>query len=197
MNERRSNRCCRKPASFQPPAALAAGARISSLDGRTQALGREVELTLDAFWGPRPVRLLALCFGRPLPERCLELEQPALCPLCLRGAATTWPTTAARSHNLQGPRAEKTALIWEGEDPANIAPLHLTPSCLPQVCKGANPCWRLGIRKGDLVALYMPMVRKPPNRMLACARNRCAPIRWLFGWLLLAESPCVDPSDRW
>ncbi len=80
--------------------------------------------------------------------------------------------------HLEGERAEKIALIWEGE-PGDVRrftykELHR------EVCKAANALKSLGIGKGDLVALYMPMVPEAAIAMLACARIG-APHSVVFG----------------
>nr|MBV6629997.1 acetate--CoA ligase [Oceanococcus sp. HetDA_MAG_MS8] len=66
-------------------------------------------------------------------------------------------------------RAQQTAIIWEGDDPGedqniSYAELHT------QVCKLANGLKSLGVNKGDVVTLYMPMIPEAAYAMLACAR---------------------------
>jgi len=66
-------------------------------------------------------------------------------------------------------RAKKTALFWEGDNPndsqkVSYQELHY------EVCKLANGLKKLGVKKGDRVALYMPMVPQAAYAMLACAR---------------------------
>jgi acetyl-CoA synthetase len=66
-------------------------------------------------------------------------------------------------------RSEQTALIWEGDDPADDA--HITYRELyEQVCLLANVLKSRGIRKGDRVCIYMPMIPEAVYAMLACAR---------------------------
>ena len=66
-------------------------------------------------------------------------------------------------------RAEQTALIWEGDDPADDA--HISYQELyEQVCLLANALKSRGIRKGDRVCIYMPMIPQAVYAMLACAR---------------------------
>ncbi len=66
-------------------------------------------------------------------------------------------------------RSEQTALIWEGDDPADDA--HITYQELyEQVCLLANVLKSRGIRKGDRVCIYMPMIPEAVYAMLACAR---------------------------
>ena len=65
--------------------------------------------------------------------------------------------------------ADRTAIIWEGDDPADDK--HITYRELhAQVCKLANAMKELGVAKGDRVTLYMPMVPEAAYAMLACAR---------------------------
>jgi acetyl-CoA synthetase len=66
-------------------------------------------------------------------------------------------------------RADQTAIIWEGDDPsddANIsyAQLH------EQVSRLGNVLRQRGVKKGDRVCIYMPMIPEAAYAMLACAR---------------------------
>ena len=64
----------------------------------------------------------------------------------------------------------KTAIIWEPNDPSS-SPIHLSYGELyKQTCKFANAMKSNGIRKGDRVIIYMPMVPEAAIAMLACAR---------------------------
>jgi len=66
-------------------------------------------------------------------------------------------------------KAEQTAIIWEGDDPADektltYAELHLG------VSRFANILKEMGVQKGDVVTIYMPMIVEASLAMLACAR---------------------------
>ena len=66
-------------------------------------------------------------------------------------------------------RATQTALLWEGDDPADSK--HITYSELKdQVCRLANTLKARGVKKGDRVCIYMPMVPEAAYAMLACTR---------------------------
>jgi acetyl-CoA synthetase len=66
-------------------------------------------------------------------------------------------------------RANQTAIIWEGDDTSNDA--HITYQELSDaVCKLANGLRARGVKKGDRVCIYMPMVPEAAYAMLACAR---------------------------
>ena len=76
-------------------------------------------------------------------------------------------------------RGDQTAIIWEGDDPADSK--HITYRELhAQVCKLANGLKSLGIGKGDMVTIYMPMIPEAAVAMLACARIG-APHSVVFG----------------
>ena len=66
-------------------------------------------------------------------------------------------------------RADQTAIIWEGDDPADAT--HITYQQLSDaVCRLANGMRARGVGKGDRVCIYMPMVPEAAYAMLACAR---------------------------
>ena len=68
-----------------------------------------------------------------------------------------------------GARAKQTAIIWEGDDPG--VSKHITYQELhDEVCKLANAMKARGIKKGDVVTIYMPMVPEAAYAMLACTR---------------------------
>ena len=66
-------------------------------------------------------------------------------------------------------RGDQTAIIWEGDDPADSR--HITYAELhAEVCKFANVLKAEGARKGDRITIYMPMIPEAAVAMLACAR---------------------------
>ncbi|HSK73010.1 MAG TPA: acetate--CoA ligase [Pyrinomonadaceae bacterium] len=71
--------------------------------------------------------------------------------------------------HLDSWRRNKAAIIWEGE-PANEVRTLTYQQLHRQVCKFANVLKKLGVRTGDRVALYMPLVPELAIAMLACAR---------------------------
>lgn len=66
-------------------------------------------------------------------------------------------------------RADRTAFIWEGDDPGQD--LRVTYSELhEEVCRLGNALRERGVGKGDRVCIYMPMIPQAAYAMLACAR---------------------------
>ncbi len=80
--------------------------------------------------------------------------------------------------HLRGPRRNKAALIWEGEpgDTRTFTYWDLHR----EVCKFGNVLRRLGVNRGDRVAIYLPMIPEAAIAMLACARIG-APHSVVFG----------------
>ncbi len=70
--------------------------------------------------------------------------------------------------HLSGARRTKTAILWEGE-PGDQRALSYE-ELHREVCRFANGLKELGVRKGDRITLYMPMVPELAIAMLACAR---------------------------
>lgn len=66
-------------------------------------------------------------------------------------------------------RGDKTALIWEGDEPADDAKITYK-ELHREVCRFANVLKDMGVKKGDRVTIYMPMILEAASAMLACAR---------------------------
>ena len=64
----------------------------------------------------------------------------------------------------------RTAFIWEGNDPSEPNRIYTYRQLLEEVCKCANALKSLGVCKGDRVCIYMPMVPELVVSVLACAR---------------------------
>ena len=64
---------------------------------------------------------------------------------------------------------DKIAVIWEGDDPSNSRKITYQ-ELFTEVCKFSNGLKSLGIKKGDRVTIYMPMIPEAAIAMLSCAR---------------------------
>ena len=71
-------------------------------------------------------------------------------------------------HVLDG-KAEKTAIIWEADDIGTGRSISFR-ELLRETCRVANMMKHFGVRKGDTVAIYMPMIPEIAFVMLACSR---------------------------
>ncbi|MBM7599325.1 acetyl-CoA synthetase [Virgibacillus halotolerans] len=68
----------------------------------------------------------------------------------------------------EGPRKNKAAIIWEGEKGNNK--IYTYDMLGREVDKTAHMLMELGIKRGDRVAIYLPMIPELPISMLACAK---------------------------
>lgn len=66
-------------------------------------------------------------------------------------------------------RAEQTAIIWEGDEPSDDTRISYQ-ELYEKVCQLANGLRARGVKKGDRVCIYMPMIPEAAYAMLACAR---------------------------
>jgi len=152
---------------FPPPKAFSRRAHLKSL-AQYRKLYRESIQSPEKFWS-RQAKAELVWFKRW--TRVLKWEEP-YAQWFVGGQLNV-------SHNcldrhLDTPRANKAALIWEGEPAAPGKPGEeriLTYKQLHhEVCLFANVLKRNGIMPGDRVLIYLPMVPEAAIAMLACAR---------------------------
>ncbi|HUY89111.1 MAG TPA: acetate--CoA ligase [Pirellulales bacterium] len=145
---------------FAPPAEFAARARFPSQAAYEQ-VWREAAADLEGFWGKLAGELH---WFKPF-DKVLEWNEPFA--QWFVGGQTNVSYNCLDLH-LGTHRANKAALIWEGEPGDSRV---LTYQMLHQeVCRFANVLKGLGIQAGDVVSIYMPMVPELAIAMLACAR---------------------------
>ncbi|MDX2094620.1 MAG: acetate--CoA ligase [Alphaproteobacteria bacterium] len=83
------------------------------------------------------------------------------------GATLNVTTNCIDRHAKATP--DKTAILWEGDTPGEVRRISYA-ELLTEICKLANALRSLGVKKGDRVTIYMPMVPEAAFAMLACAR---------------------------
>src|SRR6267154_1406411 len=66
-------------------------------------------------------------------------------------------------------RGDQVAIIWEGDDPKQDKTITYR-QLHAEVCRFANALKRQGVKKGDRVTIYLPMIPEAAYAMLACAR---------------------------
>ena len=162
----------REERCFEVPADAQAGARIGSMEAY-RALVAEADQDPDAFWG-RLARE-ALHWFEPFDQ---VLDRSALPAVRWFAGGRTNVAYNCLDRQLSSGNADKTAILWEGE-PGDVRRLSYR-ELHHEVCRFANGLKQLGVGKGDLVALYMPMVPEAAIAMLACARIG-APHSIVFG----------------
>jgi acetyl-CoA synthetase len=155
---------------FPPPPDFARDAHIASL-AQSQALWERARDDPEAFWAEVAQ---GIEWFSPF-EKVLDWNPPHA--RWFVGATTNAAYNCVDRHAL-GPRRNKAAIVWEGE-PGDRRVLRYQ-DLHREVGKFANVLKSLGVRKGDVVAIYLPMVPEAVVAMLACARIG-APHTVVFG----------------
>jgi acetyl-CoA synthetase len=157
--------------SFPPPAEFSQQAQIKSIEEYEQLYDR-AKADPEAFWAELAEQELdwfqkwdTVLDWQPPFAKWFVNGKINISYNCLDRHLTTW-------------RRNKAALIWEGEPGDSCtytyAQLHR------EVCQFANVLKQLGVKKGDVVGIYMPMIPEAAVAMLACARIG-APHTVIFG----------------
>jgi len=146
----------REDRSFPPPAAFRARAHV-----RDETVYAEAERDPEGFWATFARELE---WSRPW-DRVLDWKPPHA--KWFVGGIINASVNCIDRH-VRGPRRNKAALIWEGE-PGDRRTLTYY-DLYRDVSAFANVLKSLGARKGDRVALYMPLLPELAIAMLACAR---------------------------
>ncbi|MDE0939191.1 MAG: AMP-binding protein, partial [Pirellulales bacterium] len=146
---------------FPPSPAFAQSAHIGSLE-QYEALWNEASADSEAFWGKLAEE--ELHWFVPY-SKILDWKTPLA--KWFVGGKTNVSYNCLDVH-LNTDKRDKTAILWEGEPgdkrTLSYAELH------EQVCKFANVLREQGIKPGDVISIYMPMVPELAIAMLACAR---------------------------
>jgi acetyl-CoA synthetase len=146
---------------FPPPKEFAAKASIGSM-GAYEALYERSKADPEKFWGELAQK--ELHWFKPFGQ-VLEWNEPFA--KWFLGGQTNVSYNCLDAH-LTTPRRNKAAIIWEGEPGEQRT---LTYQQLHrEVCKFANVLKGLGIKKGDVATIYMPLTPELAIAMLACAR---------------------------
>ncbi|OBT16444.1 acetate--CoA ligase [Vibrio sp. UCD-FRSSP16_10] len=91
-------------------------------------------------------------------------------------------------------RGDEVAIIWEGDDPADDKTLTFN-ELHKEVCLFSNALKAQGVKKGDVVCLYMPMVPEAAVAMLACTRIGAVHTVVFGGFSPEALAGRIDDSD--
>ena len=147
---------------FYPPEELSRKAYIKSVDEYRQIYQRSIS-DPERFWGEKAEQIdWYKKWGKVLVENFAEGKHEwfvggklNVCYNCLDRHLGTW-------------RKNKAALIWEGDiGDSRVLTYH---QLFREVCRFANTLRKFGVKKGDRVAIYLPMIPELVIAMLACAR---------------------------
>ncbi|MGE3544986.1 MAG: acetyl-coenzyme A synthetase N-terminal domain-containing protein, partial [Kofleriaceae bacterium] len=146
--------------SFPPPPAFARAAHVGSM-ADYEALYQRAASNPDGFWGEIAGEL---AWARPW-RQVVDWKLPDA-KWFVGGELNA--TVSCLDRHVASWRKNKAAILFEGEPGdtrvITYGQLHR------EVCKAANALTALGVKPGDFVAIYMPMVPEAAIAMLACAR---------------------------
>ena len=145
------------PPTYAPSAEFAAAANGSA------ELYRQAEADRLGFWARQADRL---AWSTPFTE-VLDWSQAPVAQWFVGGRLNV--TYNCVDRHVEAGLGDRVAIHWEGEpvgDRRSISYAEL----LTEVCRAANALTALGLRAGDRVAIYMPMIPEAVVAMLACAR---------------------------
>src|SRR5712691_8425177 len=152
--------------TFPPPAEFAAQANAKDL-----AIYERADRDFEGFWAEHA---RTLEWRKPF-TKVLEWDPP-YAKWFLGGELNISENCLDR--HVKAGRGTKVAFHWEGE-PGDARAITFK-DLLDMTCRCANAFKELGVRRGDRVAIYMPMIPELPAAMLACARIG-APFTVVFG----------------
>jgi acetyl-CoA synthetase len=148
---------------IEPPAWVKERAWISSMDEYEAMYKRSVE-DPEAFWAEQAETYL---YWHKKWDKVLEWEFETPKVEWFKGGKTNVAYNCVDRH-LTTWRRNKAALIWESDE--GRAKVYTYQSLYYKVCRLANVLKKHGIKKGDRVAIYLPMIPELAVAMLACAR---------------------------
>ena len=147
----------------QPPAHATARAHIQTMDEYNELYQRSVE-DPEGFWADMAEQML---YWEKKWNTVLDYDFEKPYVKWFVGGKTNVTYNCIDRH-LNGWRRNKAALIWETDE--GRSKVYTYQSLYYKVCKFANVLKKHGVKKGDRVALYLPMIPELAISMLACAR---------------------------
>ena len=151
---------------FQPPSELASRAHISSFEQYKEMYKRSIE-DPDGFWA----EVAEDFYWQKKWDKVREFDFKDKISIKYFIGAKTNVTYNALDRHLEK-RGDQIAILWEGNEPGEDGKLTYR-ELHAEVCKFANVLKSRGVKKGDRVSIYMPMVKELAIAMLACARSDC------------------------
>ena len=164
--ESRKNSLTQQTGSYLPPLHGKASAWVCGSE-EAEVLYKQALENPEEFWAGRASQLLHW-FKRW--DKVLEADEERHKYRWFTGAKLNASFNCIDRHILIG-RRNKAALIWQGENEMDVR-CFTYQMLYTEVCRVAHALSSLRVRKGDRVALYMPMIPELVIAMLACASIR-------------------------
>ena len=153
--------------TYEPPEEFVSRANVSD-----PSVYEEAERDFEGFWG----RFADELHWFEKYDRVLEWDPPEA-RWFVGGKLNV--SYNCLDYQIEQGRGDKNAIVWEGDEPDD-GKTYTYSELKAEVEKFANVLKSLGVRKGDRVAIYLPMIPELPIALLACARIG-APHSVVFG----------------
>ncbi|MCW5199920.1 AMP-binding protein, partial [Desulfobulbus sp. F1] len=150
--------------SFAPPAAGREQAYIKSMEEYQAIYKRSME-DPEGFWAERASELVTWDKKWDKVMNC-DFSKPEI--KWFEGGKLNMSVNCLDRHLTDG-RRNKAAIIWQGE-PEDDVKVYTYQMLHTEVCRFANVLKKKGVKKGDRVAIYLPMIPELSISLLACAR---------------------------
>ncbi|MEF2146324.1 MAG: acetate--CoA ligase [Desulfovibrionaceae bacterium] len=147
---------------FQPP--VRKDAAVGSMAEYEKIYKRSIE-DMDGFWAERADELLT---WEKKWDSVLDWNFDTPDIKWFSGGRMNVAYNCLDRH-LESGRRNKAAIIWQGEADADVK-VYTYQMLHDEVCKFANVLKKMGVKKGDRVSIYLPMIPELAVAMLACAR---------------------------
>lgn len=149
-----------------PPENVSSKAHIGSMDEYLEKYNRSIEEP-EEFWSEMAQNFHWFKSWKEVRSYNYNMDRSPVDVKWFAGAKTNVCYNCVDRHLEVRP--DKTAIIWEGNEPGEDSTISFR-NLHKQVCKFANVLKNRGVKKGDRVSIYMPMVMEATIAMLACAR---------------------------
>mmetsp|Transcript_8162 Transcript_8162/g.12608 ORF Transcript_8162/g.12608 Transcript_8162/m.12608 type:complete len:750 (+) Transcript_8162:67-2316(+) len=150
------------PAIPATPGDIPSGVAASSLDEYKKIYEESLK---DDFWANKAKEMLDWDTDFSLPALSGDFEEGDM--RWFSGGKLNVCYNAIDRHAVTN--GDRVAMIWEGDEPTDVREITYT-ELLRKVSKIANALQSQGVKKGDVVTIYMPMIPELAMTMLACAR---------------------------
>lgn len=149
-----------------PPSHISDGAWIQNMDQYREMYERSIK-DPEGFWAEEAEKFVWFKKWDTVRDFNYNVKKGKIFLEWFKGGKTNITVNCLDRHIET--RGDQVAILWEGNEPGENKTLTYR-ELLSEVCKFANVLQKYGVKKGDRVSIYMPMIPELAVAMLACAR---------------------------
>ncbi len=165
MSEKKITVTSTEARKFDPPKGFADKAYVKSHDDRTKLWKKSID-NPDDFWLDVTKKL---CYWKKEPTKGFVWKNPERAEFTWFEDGVTNMAYNCLDKHIEAGKGKQLALIWQGE-PEDDSKTYTYEELRDEVNKAANVLKKLGVKKGDRVAIYLPMIPELAIVMTACTR---------------------------